>query len=250
MKPAVWAFPSTLKHYPNNSWLVYDYRHPFILAFVYVGLWAVVTKVLYKPKKNFWPIVHSFLLGGVFIIFHYYWSTSNWGYALDRDTHSLVTYPATLPYKIVYKSPYDDIFKKNKQMGVLVDPEKYAEYKKKGLIHDVGLNQLMKKKRHLGEADVNSATPFEQLVDVSYYHMILMFSLTILVAKIDIALFKLIFPWIILSVLFTLVQTAAWFWVPNVEDTARLFIIKQRLFLVGISFSLTAILIILKFNNK
>ena len=250
MKPAVWAFPSTLEHYPNDSWLTYDYRHPYMLAFMYIGLWAIVSKFLYIPKKNFWPMVKAFSMGLGFMIFHFFWSTSKLGYALDRDTHSLVTFPSTIPYKILYKSPYDDIFKKNRKMGVIVDPQKYAEYKKKGAIKDMYLSELMKKKRHLGAANINNITPFEEIVDVSYYHMILMFSLTILVAKIDISLFKLVFPWIILSVIFTLVQSSAWFWETSVENTAKIYVIKQRLFLVGVSFSLTAILIILKFNNK
>jgi len=80
--------------------------------------------------------------------------------------------------------------------------------------------------------------------------MILMFSLIILVAKIDQNLFKLVFPWVMLSVFFTLVQSSVWFWIPHVKETAIIFIIKQHLFFLGITFSLAAILIILKFNNS
>ena len=151
----------------------------------------------------------------------------------------------------MYSGVYNDLLKKHHHRdGVIVDPRYYEKYKKEGKIKDTEFHNLIKKKRHLGSGDPNISTPFEQIVDVSYFHMIMMFSLAILVAKIDQELFKLVFPWIILSVFFTLVQSSVWFWVPHVKETAIIFIIKQHLFFIGITFSLAAILIILKFNNS
>jgi len=251
MKGAVWAFPANIKKYPNSSWLVYNNRNIMMHFLMYIICWAIAAKLFYVGPANFWPIFNAFSLGLTFMIFHHMWLTQPTDFALDKSTKSLVKFKGDYPYKVMYSGPYNQLLKKHKQRdGVIVDPKYYEKYKKEGAIKDTEFHNLIKKKRHLGSGDPNISTPFEQIVDVSYFHMIMMFSLTILVAKIDQKLFKLVFPWIILSVFFTLVQSSTWFWVPHVKETAIIFVIKQHLFFIGITFSLAAILIILKFNNS
>jgi len=251
MKGAVWAFPANIKKYPNSSWLVYNNRNITMHLLMYVICWGIAAHLFYVGAPNFWPIFNAFSLGLVFMFFHHKWLTQPTDLALDKSTNSLIRFKGSIPYKVMYSGVYNDLLKKHHHRdGVIVDPRYYEKYKKEGKIKDTEFHNLIKKKRHLGSGDPNISTPFEQIVDVSYFHMIMMFSLAILVAKIDQQLFKLVFPWIILSVFFTLVQSSVWFWVPHVKETAIIFIIKQHLFFIGITFSLAAILIILKFNNS
>ena len=251
MKAAIWAFPATIRRYPNSAWLVYNNRNVITHFLTYVVCWAIAARLFYVGSANFWPILNSFLLGLVFMTFHHHWLTQTIDFALDKSTNSLVRFKGTLPYKVMESGPYNQLLKTHRHKdGVIVDPVYYNKYKKEGAIKDTEFHDLIKKKRHLGGGDPNISTPFDQIVDVSYFHMILMFSLIILVAKIDQKLFKLVFPWVMLSVFFTLVQSSVWFWIPHVKETAVIFIIKQHLFFLGITFSLAAILIILKFNNS
>ncbi len=136
-------------------------------------------------------------------------------------------------------------------MGVVVDAEKYNKMKKEGKIKDVTLEELAYRKRHLGGAKKAQAdTPFDTMVSVSFYLLIVLYSAAIIIAKVNRKMFGLLFPWIILSTLFLLIQSGAWFANPTVQKSVLTFIVKRQLFILGLSFALTGILIVLKLNNR
>ena len=72
----------------------------------------------------------------------------------------------------------------------------------------------------------------------------------IIISKVDKEMFGILFPWIILTTLFLLIQASSWFANPTVQKSVMTFIIKRQLFILGLSFALTGILIVLKLNNR
>ena len=71
MKGAVWAFPASIRKYPNSSWLVYNNRNVIMHVLMYVTCWAIAAHLFYVGEPNLWPILNAFLLGLVFMFFHH-----------------------------------------------------------------------------------------------------------------------------------------------------------------------------------
>ena len=70
---------------------------------------------------------------------------ANQNFVLNKTTHSLNLFQkADDDTKILFKSPFNKLLKKNKNLGVVVDAEKYKELKKRGEIVDEDLNKWRK----------------------------------------------------------------------------------------------------------
>ena len=268
MKKTIWAFTEDLNNYPSPQiWSVgFPQGKMDIMVFpLYVALWGIATRALYIPQKNGVPILYGFIAGIIFLIFYHIWAFGNLfggigddtGFVLmdtdtkKHDSKSLATYESDTSDKILFKSPYNAFLKKNKNLGVVLDAEKYKEYKKQGKIKDASFDEwVMKGGNKAGKVRDDIYDRAELLGEVSYYLIIILFSLTILVAQSNIKTFEMMFPWIILSTFFTLIQATSWIWIQNDAMGRHIFLYKRHLFVLGASFCLTAILIVLKFNNK
>ena len=221
-----------------------------MMILIYIIPWAIIGRALYKPKKGIGiPMIQGFMTGLAFILLYIGWLYLPFGLAFDKTSNNLVVYNPTGAYRVLYRSPFNKLLE-GSDTGVVIDYDRYNEYKKNGKIDDISLSDLAYKRRHFKGTDaVEASAPYDKLVLVSYYLIILMFSLSILVAQVNMKAFKLMFPWIILGTFFTLIQATSWFWNPTVKASAHGFVIKRQLFTLGLSFCLTAILIVLKINN-
>lgn len=268
MKEVIWTFPYWIDHFPGLEALAYKTKHFSILIGMYLLIWAIVAKVLYIPKLNGQPMLEGFLISTIFMISYYYILSLPYTLSFDKPQKQLVLSRnggtdkgGGQSYRVLYKSPWQqDYAKGGKKIGekveyyrkgVVVDAAIYRKYKKEGKIDDATLEDLASRKRHLkGEDKVEANTPFDIMVSVSFYLLIVLYSAAIIIAKVNKKMFDLLFPWIILSTLFLLIQSATWFANPTLQASVNTFFIKRQLFILGLSFSLTGILIVLKFNNK
>jgi len=266
MKEVIWTFPYWIDHFPGMGSLVYKDSHLWKLLVLYFVIWGAVAKFLYIPKKNGASIVEGFTISTILMFSYYYWLSLPYTLSFN-NTHKELVISKNVSggggrdYSVLYKSPWQKQYNKkekkigedinNWKIGVIVDAEKYKQYKREGKIDDASLEDLAYRKRHLkGEDKVQAHTPFELMVNVSYYLLIVLYSATIIIAKVDKEMFVLLFPWVILSTLFLLIQASSWFANPTVQKSVVTFIIKRQLFILGLSFALTGILIVLKLNNR
>ena len=255
MKEAVWAFSIHQPHYPDDG-LTYYYYQPYLANTFFLVVWAVIIKILYK-KKYFYPILWSFIFGGIFTLFYNQWMTFPYGVSLSKDTKNIVlTYIKNTPYQVLYKSPWDSIMKKNKNLGVLIKRENYDKLKNNGGIKSIDLPKLVLEEKMAGvkSGDQGEAEriwrPFAELGQVSYQLMLLMFSVLILVAKLNKNLFEDTFPWVLIGAFFTLIQAIGIFWPQNIRNNIIIYMIKRQLFIMGLGFCLTSILMILFYNKQ
>ena len=264
MKEVIWVFPYWIDHFPGLGSLISKNSHRVLLSVLYLGIWAIVARVMYIPKVNGQPMLEGFTISTVLTIIYYYWHSLPYTLSFEDPHKRLVIskqYTPETSYKVLYKSPWTgkkkDHFKsveKEKEYykkGFVIDAEKYKKYKKEGKIDDIALDELAEHVGHLKGSDkVTYDTPFEEMVSVSFYLLIVLYSAAIIIAKANTKMFRLLFPWIILSTIFLLIQSALWIQNPNVEKSVLTFVIKRQLFILGLSFSLTGILIVLKLNNR
>ena len=266
MKEVVWTFPYWIDHFPGMGSLVYKDRHMPILLGIYFGVWAIVAKFLYISKENGSSIIEGFTISTLLMFFYYYWLSLPYNLSFDKTSDQMVVSKGVgggggRNYSVLYKSPWQKKFNKkekkvgeninNWRIGVIVDAEKYKTYKQEGKIQDASLEDLAYTKRHMkGEDKVEANTPFDVMVSVSFYLLIVLYSAAIIIAKVNRKMFGLLFPWIILSTLFLLIQGSVWFANPTVQKSVETFIIKRQLFILGLSFAFTGVLIVLKLNNR
>ena len=266
MKEVVWTFPYWIDNFPGLGSLVWKDRHLKMLFALYFGIWSIVAKVLYIPKENGRPMLEGFTISTILMFGYYYWLSLPYSLSFDKPSNQLVISKGTSDgggrvFSILYKSPWQDKYGKKKKkigesidnwkIGVVVDAEKYKQYKKEGKIDDATLEDLAYRKRHLrGEDKVQSNAPFDVIVNVSFYLLIVLYSAAIIIAKVNRRMFRMLFPWIILSTLFLLIQSGVWLANPTVRKSVLTFIIKRQLFILGLSFALTGVLIVLKLNNR
>jgi hypothetical protein len=282
MKELIRAFPYWIDHFPGIGALTYNKSTFMMLALLYLGIWAIVARTLYIPKMNGRPMLEGFIISLVVTIMYYYWHSLPYTLSFDKPNKKLVISRTQSgggrDYKVLYKSPWTDkkkthfkSIKKEKEYyrkGFVIDAEKYKKYKQEGKIDDATLADLSTlsndnvptagaawrrdlEARNLEHTNkVNYNTPFEEMVSVSFYLLIVLYSAAIIIAKANKKIFRLLFPWIILSTLFLLIQSAVWIQNPNAQKSALTFVIKRQLFILGLSFSLTGILIVLKLNNR
>jgi hypothetical protein len=266
MKEVVWTFPYWIDNFPGLGSLIWKARHLKWLFALHFGIWLIVAKVLYIPRVNGLPMLEGFTISTILMFVYYYWLSLPYSLSFDKPSKQLVISKGTSEgggrvFSVLYKSPWQDKYsKKNKRVGenidtwkigVVVDAEKYNQYKKEGKIDDATLEDLAYRKRHLGGEDkVQSNAPFDVIVNVSFYLLIVLYSAAIIIAKVDKKMFRMLFPWIILSTLFLLIQSGVWVADPTVQKSVLTFIIKRQLFILGLSFALTGVLIVLKLNNR
>ena len=265
MKEVVWTFPYWIDHFPGMGSLVYKDTDMWKLCLLYFVIWGVVAKFLYIPKENGAPMLEAFTISTIMMFLYYYWLSLPYNLSFD-DTHKQMVVSKGLEggggrqYNVLYKSPWQNNYGKSKKIGesldhwkigVVIDAEKYKQYKKEGRIDDTTLEDLAYRKRHLrGEDKAEAHTPFDIIISVSFYLLIVLYSAAIIIAKVNKKMFKLMFPWIILSTLFLLIQGSTIIENPTVQKSVTTFVVKRQLFITGLSFALTSILIVLKLNNR
>ena len=256
MKDTIWAIPPWLKNFPPQGGTENDQSTDMRMGIVYIILWAIAAKILHTPRTNDLMMI-SFFSGLLFLTFFHLYEyrgipiPANQNFVLNKTTHSLNLFQkADGEDKILFKSPFNKLLKKNKNLGVVVDAEKYKELKKRGEIVDEDLSKWGKTHKEKTQKNIYTDTRYNQLSEVSYYLIVNLFSLAMLVAKADIKVFRSIFPWIVLSTFFTLIQSNLWIWAKNRNMTLTIFLVKRHLFTLGLSFCLMAVLIVLKFNNE
>ena len=265
MKEVIWTFPYWIDHFPGLGALVYKKSNLVPLSILYLGIWAIVARTLYIPKINGQPMLEGFTISTIFTIIYYYWHSLPYTLSFDKPNKKLVISKNAQGgggrnYKVLYKSPWTSkkktnfkSVKKEKEYykkGLVIDAEKYKKYKREGKIDDTTLADLRKKRKRKGGDKVSYYTPFEEMVSVSFFLLIVLYSAAIIIAKANKKIFRLLFPWIILSTVFLLIQSSVWIQNPNMEKSVLTFVIKRQLFILGLSFSLTGILIVLKLNNR
>ena len=258
MKNTVWCLPTWLNNFPQGQSAPGDQQTDIKMIVIYVIIWAIVAKVLYSPHiKN--PMIFCSLTGFIFIIlFHFYEFAglpipASQQFLLNKTNHSLNLSQSEEGHKILIKSPFSKLLKKNKNIGVILDAKKYNTMVKNGEIVAENINKWAKKNMGKMNKDITTSgnsRRFWQLSQVSYYLIVNLFSLAMLVAGADIKIFRLIFPWIVLGTFFTLIQANLWIWAKSHNTSINLFLVKRHLFTLGLSFCLVAVTIVLKFNNK
>ena len=255
MKDTIWALPPWLQNFPPQEGGASDQITDMRMGIVYIIFWVISAKILHTPRINDLMLV-SFSSGLLFLIFFHLYQykgipiPASQNFVLNKTTHSLNLFQkGDEEDKILFKSPFNKLLKKNKNLGVVVDAEKYRELKKRGEIVDEDISKWGKTHKEEVQKNIYSESRYNQLSKVSYYLIVNIFSLAMLVGKADIKVFRSIFPWIVLGTFFTLIQSNLWVWGKDKNMVSYIFLVKRHLFTLGLSFCLMAVLVVLKFNN-
>ena len=96
---------------------------------------------------------------------------------------------------------------------------------------------------------IDSGDDYNQLDLATYNYLAILLTIGGIVRSIDRNKFKKLFPWIILAGLFSLCSQILFKWNISYDQVINEFIIKQKLFIIGISFGISIILSLFYFDN-
>ena len=243
-KDVVWTLPADIKYYPSlyaRDIMASHAGITFAIKFIifYILVWGMAAQ-RYMSPNIYEPIGVSFITGLIFLIGYGLWENRSFDLIYNKHTHNMVYSTSNEYYKILQKSPYNP----PNNSGAMVKKKDYDKLKKEG---EIKSTDYKSPDQQMGKLDVLIDTDF---VNLTFQTMIIIFSLGILATYLKRKVFEHVWPWLVLSVVFSFIQAAAPFWTGNSEQDMYLFAVKKRLFIIGLSFCLATVLIVLKINNR
>lgn len=133
-----------------------------------------------------------------------------------------------------------------KREGVVISQEKYNEYVNKGLLETMDIVEYFDKdpdkkklwskiKIHPDTSDIWNPD------EISYNFMSVLLTLSIIISHLDRTLLYKLFPWIILSFVFSIGSQSMFIWNQNYVEIINEVIIKRKLFILSLSFGFAII---------
>uniref|UniRef100_A0A6C0KDT6 Uncharacterized protein n=1 Tax=viral metagenome TaxID=1070528 RepID=A0A6C0KDT6_9ZZZZ len=201
---------------------------------IYILIWVIVTYFFKPDIMTLRNISDGFFMGLLVIILIQYLNY--------RELHKHnITNGKNI--QVILKN---EILNIPNREGVVVSEEKYDEYVKKGLLKTINIvdyfdkdpdkNKLWSKiKIHPDTTDIWNPD------EISYNFMSIILTLSIIISHLDRRLLYELFPWIILSFVFSIGSQSVFIWNQNYVEIINEVIIKKKLFILSLSFGFAII---------
>jgi len=96
---------------------------------------------------------------------------------------------------------------------------------------------------------IDSGDDYNQLDTATYNYVAILLTIGGIVRSINTEKFKKIFPWIILASVFSLCSQILFKWNLSYDQVINEFILKQKMFIVSVSFGISVLLSLFYFDN-
>ena len=99
------------------------------------------------------------------------------------------------------------------------------------------------------DSPIDSGDDYNQLDTATYNYVAILLTIGGIVRSINTEKFKKIFPWIILASVFSLCSQILFKWNLSYDQVINEFILKQKMFIVSVSFGISVLLSLFYFDN-
>ena len=261
MKEVVWLMNEHPKHLPlMSAYLPSLTKHLTFITF-YIVLWSlsyfIHKAIKYSELIDSRSMATGFLVGLILLLGHRaltkgLYQVSIAGTGSEAGNYFLLK--SNSDYKIVTENTR---FRIPKTKIVMMKKDAYLAHKRNGDITDTDVDEYYKEasksqlKRGKLWKQLQSSTfvdrASESRLDSTAYHFVMvMLSLAVITAKMDTVLFYALLPWFIMSTIFSIGTQSVFLFNPLVTDVVEEYLTKQTLLIIGLSFGVMVISVILQ----
>lgn len=253
MEPTIWLVGADNKHMPALSEYLWVSKGQIVMKYVaYFGIWWLVASGYHgRYKGEQAGLLFGFLTGLVLLVANDYLDLYAPDVLVNKADGKYYYLSDQAPTRVVFK---DDFYKFDKVHAVLVTHAEYKRLAKEKNLESMSLTKYYKQKymKTFGEASVENPLGGLDITNLilngGSYLFSFLITLSMVAARADIKLFKKIFPFVILSGLFSVALIDTWFIQYNYTTMLKIIQLKTRALITAISFGVTACLILL-FNK-
>ncbi|MDP6771873.1 MAG: hypothetical protein QF704_14325, partial [Anaerolineales bacterium] len=227
----------------------------------YVVIWAlsyfIHSAIKYSELIDVSSFVIGFLVGLFLLIAHWILTTQVYQLLVvgeGKAPGSYVLLKSDTNYKIVTEN---NLFLIPKNKIAMMAKEAYLAHKRNGNIKDIDVKEYYEKAsanqyrkgelwKQMGESTFVDRSSNSQMDDVAYRFTMIMLSLAVITAKMDISLFYALLPWFIMATIFSIGTQSVFILNPRITGVVGEYLTKQKLLIVGLSFGVMAISVILR----
>ncbi len=258
VKETRWVYDKNMKHFPELNYLSLTNKKMVGFYIIYFLLWGVSISLLkfFTKKYDTSSISIAFLIGLSLILLFDFINQNPWEISIANENRNFYLYkPLSESDAVLIKN---DIYKfKNKNSGGLVDKKRLEQFAKEGKVKYITFGQWVNSQFRNQNPDVSLEFTrdtvktlngeIKLLINSSYYLFNMIITLAAVAFRIKKSLLFEILPWILMSAIVGIGGMFAYFWDNNYEHQINNLIMKKKLLITAISFSLAACIYV--FNN-
>jgi hypothetical protein len=254
MKNVVYVFSKDSNKYPRLTTSFLSLKERIVFYVFYVITWILVSMFLKNTIST--TIKTIGFLSGFFLIYIFdFLNNQNYGINISQDGKYFVTKTSD-DYQVLKENSEKINLKKNE--FILLKKDVFDKLVKDENLQVESLynfynpnknNYLRGNLWKYFSSPIDSGDDYNQLDLATYNYLAILLTISGVVRSIDRSKFKKLFPWIVLAGLFSLCSQILFKWNISYDQVINEFIIKQKLFIFGISFGISVILSLFYFDN-
>jgi len=261
MKEVVWLMNKDTEHLPLMSAYVPNEMKHWVFIVFYIILWGlsyfIHKAIKYNDLIDSISIAIGFSVGLILLMAHRVFQRQLYQLLIAGTGKSMGSFfllKSDIDYKIVTENR---LFQIPKTKIVMMEKEAYLAHKRNGDIKDIDIKEYYKKASTIQSEkgklwkQLQSSTFVEQgseshMDHATYHFTLIMLSLAVITAKMNTALFYALLPWFIMATIFSIGTQSVFLFNPLITDAVNEYLVKQKLFIIGLSFGVMAISTILR----
>ena len=247
MKEVVWLSNVNSKYIPRLTGIDQTRTKKGAYLLFYIFIWALSYLYLKNKLVSKKPILIGFISGILLLLLFDFLNDQEYFISINNKQKYILTYNPDAFYVILK----NDSFKTNNSTGTIMKKDvldKLIREKKIKVEKLVDYYNPFKNKKLDGNLWKNVSKPidsgddYNQLDDATFNYMVVIFTLGIVVSGISKSKLFHVLPWLILSCIFSLCSQSLFRWNSSYKQVLDEFILKQKAFILGISFGITSII--------
>ncbi len=253
MKEVVWLMSDDPDSLPLFSAYFSSKAKNYIFVLFYTVVWAISyaahKSIRYSGTVKTSSMIVGFAIGLFLVLLHMFLNINTYQLVINAKTWDFTIVNSPVNYRVVLKNT---LFKMPKRYFVLMAKENYLSYKKSGDIVDMDIYEYYTKIVNQTKTDMEI---WKKLKDSSFVDrraetmiantagkfLLVLLSMAVITAKVDISLFYGLLPWFIVSATFTIGAVMVYIINPFLTGAINEIALKQKLFLTGLSFGIMTI---------
>lgn len=255
MKSIVYIFNKDSKRFPRLTTSFLENKQIFTFYIFYIVVWGLVYLFLKNTITNRVKLV-GFISGLLLIYLFDFLNNQEFSINISQDGNYYLT-KSVNDYQVLKDAKGINFNLKNDECLLLKKEvfDKLVKEKKIDVVslydyYDPNKNQYVQGNlwKHF-DYPLDSGNDYNQLDTATYNYVAILLTIGGIVRSINREKFKKIFPWIILASVFSLCSQILFRWNLSYNQVINEFIIKQRMFLISISFGISVLLSLFYFDN-
>ena len=252
VKETRWVYDKDMTHFPELNYLSLSTNKIIGFYIIYILLWVISIKLLklFSIKYDNKPIIISFIIGFSLIVLFDFINQNPWEISISAEDSNFYLYkPLSEGDAVLIKN--DDAYKfPNKQSGGLIDKDKLEQFVKEGKVKYISLGEWVNSQ--FSNTSSDASLDFTQdniktlndeiklLINSSYYLFTMLITLAAVSFRFKKSLFFHILPWLLICAIVGIGSVFSYFWGNSYADQINHLIVKKKLLITAISFSLAA----------